>query len=91
MEIFKNLSDRDNYFKECCLELMNKYKAKNLDELNIFIEELIKRNNINKKRVEQLKKILVDDNNRNNSQKINMIMKDNKQDKYNDINYNKKY
>jgi hypothetical protein len=91
MEIFKNLSDRDNYFKECCLELMNKYKAKNLEELNIFIEELIKRNNINKKRVEQLKKILVDDNNRNNSQKINVLMKDNKQDKYNDINYNKKY
>lgn len=91
MEIFKNLSERDNYYKECCLELMSKYKTNNLEELNKFIEELIKRNNINKKRVEQLKKILVDD--RNNNTKINMIMNNNKKEKEkkNDINFNKNY
>ena len=68
-EILKNL-EKENIYKECCDELMDKYKVNNLEELNIFIEELIKRNNINRKRVEQLKKMLVNDNNNNNINNI---------------------
>ena len=65
MEIFNSLNEKENFYKDYCLELMNKYHAKNLEELNRFIEELIKKNNINRKRVEQLKKILINDNNTN--------------------------
>ena len=61
-EILKNMEKKESYYKECCEELMNKYNMKNLEQLNKFIEELIKKNNMNKRRVEQLKKILVDDN-----------------------------
>ena len=66
-EIFKNLEKNENFYKTSCDELMIKYKKNNLEELNKFIEELIKRNNLNKKRVEQLKKILVNDNKNNNN------------------------
>ena len=66
-EIFKNLEKNENFYKTSCDELMIKYKKNNLEELNKFIEELIKRNNLNKKRVEQLKKILVNDNKNNHN------------------------
>ena len=76
LEILNNLKEKDNFYKDFCLELMNKYKAKNLEELNKFIEELIKKNKINKKRVEQLKKILISDNNNkkndNNNNNLNL-------------------
>ena len=68
-EIFKNLEKNENFYKTNCDELMIKYKKNNLEELNKFIEELIKRNNLNKKRVEQLKKILIN-NNKNNHNSI---------------------
>ena len=67
MEIYKNLNEKEKSYKECCIELMNKYKVNNLEELNKFIEELIRRSNLNRKRIEQLKKILVNDNNQNNN------------------------
>ena len=69
VEFIQKLEKKDNYYKECCDELMNKYNIQNLEDLNKFIEELIKRNNINRKRVEQLKKILVDDSNQSKSEK----------------------
>ena len=77
-EIFKNVEKNENFYKASCNELMIKYKKNNLEELNKFIEELIKRNNLNKKRVEQLKKILVNDNKNNRNNITN---------NYNDNNY----
>ena len=93
IEIFNNLNEKDNYYRESCIELMNKYKMNSLEDLNSFIEELIKRNNINRKRVEQLKKILVDDSNsnrNNNEKKLNLIMSYKRQ-KNDDIKFNKNY
>ena len=98
-EILKNLENNDNFYKESCDELMAKYKKNNLEELNKFIEELIKRNNINRKRVEQLKKILVNDNksngnglrnNINNENNFKIIMNYNQQN-IEDITFNKNY
>ena len=88
-EIYQNLKEKDDFYKECCDELMNKYKVNNLEELNKFIEELIKRNNMNKKRVQQLKKILVNDN--NNNQKQNFKIINNKKNNNEDITFNKDY
>lgn len=87
-EIHQNLKEKDDFYKECCDELMNKYKVNNLEELNKFIEELIKRNNMNKKRVQQLKKILVNDN---NNQKQNFKIINNKKNNNEDITFNKDY
>ena len=97
-EILKNLEKNENFYKECCDELMVKYKKNNLEELNKFIEELIKRNNINKKRVEQLKKILVNDiknnnniiNNMNNENNFKITMNYTQQNNE-DITFNKNY
>ena len=93
IEIFKNLNEKDNYYRESCIELMNKYKMNSLEDLNSFIEELIKRNNINRKRVEQLKKILVDDSNsnRNNNEKKKNLIMSYKRQKNDDIKFNKNY
>ena len=91
-EIYKNL-EKENIYKECCDELMDKYKVNNLEELNTFIEELIKRNNINRKRVEQLKKMLENDNNnniRNNSENNFKLIKNFTQSNE-DIKFNKNY
>ena len=98
-EILKNLEKNENFYKECCDELMVKYKKNNLEELNKFIEELIKRNNINKKRVEQLKKILVNDIKNNNNNIINNMNNENNfkitmnctQQNNEDITFNKNY
>ena len=87
-EIHQNLKEKDDFYKECCDELMNKYKVNNLEELNKFIEELIKRNNMNKKRVQQLKKILVNDN---NNQKQNFKIINNKKNNNEDSTFNKDY
>lgn len=89
-EILKNMEKKENYYKECCEELMNKYNMKNLEQLNKFIEELIKKNNMNKRRVEQLKKILVDDNHPQSKSEKNLKIKFNK-DKDEDIKYNRDY
>ena len=97
-EILKNL-EKENIYKECCDELMDKYKVNNLEELNIFIEELIKRNNINRKRVEQLKKMLVNDNNNNNINNIrnnnennfNKLLNKNFTQSNEDIKFNKNF
>ena len=89
-EIFKNMEKKENYYKECCEELMNKYNMKNLEELNKFIEELIKKNNMNKRRVEQLKKILVYDNHPQSKSEKNLKINFNK-DKDEDIKYKRDY
>jgi hypothetical protein len=89
-EILKNMEKKENYYKECCEELMNKYNMKNLEQLNKFIEELIKKNNMNKRRVEQLKKILVDDNHPQSKSEKNLKINFNK-DKDEDIKYKRDY
>ena len=96
-EILKNL-EKENIYKYCCDELMDKYKVNNLEELNIFIEELIKRNNINRKRVEQLKKMLVNDNNNNinnirnnNENNFNKLLIKNFTQSNEDIKFNKNF
>jgi len=89
-EILKNMEKKESYYKECCEELMNKYNMKNLEQLNKFIEELIKKNNMNKRRVEQLKKILVDDNKPQSKSDKNLKIDFNKM-KDEDIKYKRDY
>ena len=86
MDIFNNLNEKDKSYKDCCIELMNKYQIKSLEELNKFIEELIRKNNLNRKRIDQLKKLLVnDDSNKNkneNNKNLNMIRLNNEDIKF---------
>lgn len=49
-----------NIYKDYCLELMQEFNLRNLEELKIFVNDLLARNNINKKRVDKIKKVLTD-------------------------------
>ena len=44
---------------------MNIYELKNISQLDEFIKRLINKSNIYRKRIEQLKKMLSEDNNKN--------------------------
>ena len=53
------------FYKNNCEEIMNIYKIKNISQLDEFIKRLINKSNVYRKRIEQLKKILSEDNNKN--------------------------
>ena len=44
---------------------MNIYELKNISQLDEFIKRLINKRNVYRKRIEQLKKMLSEDNNKN--------------------------
>ena len=72
--LLQNIKKENNLYKSLCEEIMNTYDFKNLNQFDEFILCLINKNNVNRKRIDQLKKILEEDNNKNkNKYKMNDI------------------
>ena len=59
-EIYK----KNNYeiYKKYCEKLIDEFGLNSFDELKFFINDLLTKNNINKKRVEKLRKVLMNNN-----------------------------
>jgi hypothetical protein len=72
--LLQNIKKENNLYKSLCEEIMNTYDFKNLNQFDEFILCLINKNNVNRKRIDKLKKILEEDNNKNkNIYKMNDI------------------
>ena len=72
--LLQNIKKENNLYKSLCEEIMNTYDFNNLNQFDEFILCLINKNNVNRKRIDQLKKILEEDNNKNkNKYKMNDI------------------
>lgn len=65
IEMFQGIQQNDDY-KNFCLELIDEFQLQSLDELKSFINDLLNKNNVNRKRVENLRKVLM-----NNQDDIN--------------------
>ena len=59
IEVLNDLMQNDQYHNYFA-QIINDFKLKDIDELKLFIDELISINTINKKRVQKLKKVLLD-------------------------------
>jgi hypothetical protein len=94
-EIYK----QNNYeiYKNYCEKLIKEFGLNSFDELKFFINDLLTKNNLNKKRVEKLKKVLMNNNEKEESTSSaynnndendyeNLMMNNNER-----INGNKKY
>lgn len=70
-------------YKNYCDKLIKEFKLNSFDELKFFINDLFHKNNINKKRVEKLRKVLMNNNEKDmeESDISNNIIKNN------DVNY----
>ena len=64
--LLNNVEFKNNFYKNTCEEIMNTYDIKNTNQFEEFIHSLINKKNINKKRMDQLKKMLSEDSNNNN-------------------------
>lgn len=64
--LLQNIEKKNNFYKKNCEEIMGIYDIKSLNHFDTFINELISKNNIYRKRIEQLKKMLSEDNNNKN-------------------------
>ena len=62
-EIYKK---NNNLYKNFCEKLIKEFGLNSFDELKFFINDLITKNELNKKRVEKLKKVLMNNNDYNN-------------------------
>ena len=64
-EIYK----KNNYeiYKKYCEKLIKEFGLNSFDELKFFINDLLTKNNINKKRVEKLRKVLMNNNEKEES------------------------
>ena len=64
-EIYK----QNNYevYKNYCEKLIKEFGLNSFDELKFFINDLLTKNNLNKKRVEKLKKVLMNNNEKEES------------------------
>ena len=72
--LLQNIKKENNLYKSLCEEIMNTYDFNILNQFDEFILCLINKNNVNRKRIDQLKKILEEDNNKNkNKYKMNDI------------------
>ena len=63
--LLQNIEKKNIFYKNNCEEIMNIYELKNISQLDEFIKRLINKSNVYRKRIEQLKKILSEDNNKN--------------------------
>ena len=63
--LLQNIEKKNIFYKNNCEEIMNIYELKNKSQLDEFIKRLINKSNIYRKRIEQLKKMLSEDNNKN--------------------------
>ena len=63
--LLQNIEKKNIFYKNNCEEIMNIYDVKNITQLDEFIKGLINKSNAYRKRIDQLKKILSEDNNKN--------------------------
>ena len=63
--LLQNIEKKNIFYKNNCEEIMNLYDVKNISQLDEFIKGLINKSNAYRKRIDQLKKILSEDNNKN--------------------------
>ena len=63
--LLQNIEKKNIFYKNNCEEIMNIYELKNISQLDEFIKRLINKSNVYRKRIEQLKKMLSEDNNKN--------------------------
>ena len=63
--ILQNIEKKNIFYKKSCEEIINSYDFTNVKKFDEFIHSLINKNNICKKRMEQLKKMLDEDCNKN--------------------------
>ena len=63
--LLQNIEKKNIFYKNNCEEIMNIYELKNINQLDEFIKRLINKSNVYRKRIEQLKKMLSEDNNKN--------------------------
>ena len=63
--ILQNIEKKNNFYKKSCEEIINSYDFTSIKKFDEFIHSLINKNNICKKRMEQLKKMLDEDCNKN--------------------------
>ena len=63
--ILQNIEKKNIFYKKSCQEIMNSYSFTDINNFDEFIHNLINNNNISKKRMEQLKKMLDEDCNKN--------------------------
>ena len=66
--ILQNIEIKNNFYKHSCDEIINTYGINNINKFDEFIHALISKNNISRKRMIQLKKMLEEDcgKNKNN-------------------------
>ena len=62
--ILQNIESKNIFYKKNCEEIINSYGFTNIIKFDEFIQNLINKNNISKKRMEQLKKMLDEDCNK---------------------------
>jgi hypothetical protein len=63
--VLQNIEKKNIFYKKSCEEIINSYDFTNVKKFDEFIHSLINKNNISKKRMEQLKKMLDEDCNKN--------------------------
>ena len=68
-KILESIEKENINYKDYCSEIMSIYNFKELNQFDKYIHELINKSNFNKKRIDQLKKILVEDDKNNNNEK----------------------
>ena len=61
--LLQNIEKKNIFYKNNCEEIMNIYDTKSLNQFDEFVHGLINKNNIYRKRIEQLKKMLSEDKN----------------------------
>ena len=59
--LLQNIEKKNIFYKNNCEEIMNIYDIKSLNQFDEFVYGLINKNNIYRKRIEQLKKMLSED------------------------------
>ena len=59
--LLQNIKKKNIFYKNNCEEIMNIYDIKSLNQFDEFVHGLINKNNIYRKRIEQLKKMLSED------------------------------
>ena len=63
IKIYQQINENDEY-KNFCSELLNEFNLNSIDNLKDYINSLLMENNINERRVEKIKKCLMNGNNK---------------------------
>lgn len=69
--LLQNIEKKSIFYKKNCEDIMDIYDMKNITEFNEFLNSLINKNNFYRKRIQQLKKMLSEDDNKNQNNKNN--------------------